>query len=208
MTRGREIYAYVIYKCPIDPEKTVADLAHDFFSSIFMTPGTGLCFKDSGWYGLKDQSDNKKVNNIILSRFLPTLSISDKRQRDLCFNILKVCPELVHGFWGSTKISFEPKTAINHLEIMDFANQVVCLSVRPFFGNEQCASNGPPSVDVALSNIVPDALTKSTISRCLQQKSRDARFATIKLLTNSFEKFHVIFHQVCQIRKSSGSLDW
>ena len=36
------------------------------------------------------------------------------------------------------------------------------------------------------ANIVPDALTKSTISRCLQQKSRDDSFATIKLLTNSF----------------------
>jgi len=91
-------------------EHIPADLAHHFLLAICTRPGTGICFKDRGWYpretesdvGARDVEDPKKwmgrLHNKILANVLKTLKVNeDTRQQELAIRILAACPELVAG---------------------------------------------------------------------------------------------------------------
>jgi len=92
------------------PDHIPADLAHHFLLALCTRPGTGVCFKDRGWYprGLEassaqDEEDPQtqrggKVYNKILANILRKLKINeDLRQQELALKILAACPELSSG---------------------------------------------------------------------------------------------------------------
>lgn len=88
-------------------------MIHHFLLAICTRPGTGICFKDRGWYfresegddhreaedeNLKSTKGGGKIHNKILSNVLKTLKINeDLRQQELALKILSACPELVAG---------------------------------------------------------------------------------------------------------------
>ena len=84
-----------------------ADLAHHFLLAVCTRPGTGLCFRDRGWYpregdgaGAEDGPSLRsgRVFNKILANVLKTLRANDDaRQQELVLKILAACPELVAG---------------------------------------------------------------------------------------------------------------
>lgn len=93
-------------------EDIAADVVHHFLLAICTRPGTGICFKDRGWYPREDleagvdgsaqlagpSRPSSRVYNIILANVLKTLKVNeDARQQELAYRILKVCPELVAG---------------------------------------------------------------------------------------------------------------
>jgi nucleolar pre-ribosomal-associated protein 1 len=68
--------------------------------AITTRPGTGICFRDRGWYPREDPDDEKggKIYNKILANVLKTLKVNeDSRQQELARRILEACPELVAG---------------------------------------------------------------------------------------------------------------
>lgn len=88
-----------------------AEVAHHFLLAICTRPGSGICFKDNGWYPREDgegqsaaipistNSEGSKVHNKILAGVVKSLRLSDDpRQRELALRILKACPELVAGY--------------------------------------------------------------------------------------------------------------
>jgi nucleolar pre-ribosomal-associated protein 1 len=87
------------------PDHVPANLAHHFLLSICTHPGTGICFKDRGWYprdleGEIDTEEKKsgKVHNKILANVLKILRVNeDLRQQELALRIMVACPELVAG---------------------------------------------------------------------------------------------------------------
>lgn len=95
-----------------DQDHIPANLVHHFLLAICTRPGTGICFKDRGWYPresdpddivVKDEDDGKsrhgKIYNKILSNILKTLKVNeDSRQQELAIKILGACPELVSGY--------------------------------------------------------------------------------------------------------------
>lgn len=93
-----------------DPDHIPADLVHHFLLAICSRPGTGLCFKDRGWYPREDENDGdedsptakqggRKIYNKILANVLKTLKVNeDLRQQELALKIMVACPELVAGF--------------------------------------------------------------------------------------------------------------
>jgi len=88
-----------------DPEHIPANLAHHFLLAICTHPGSGVCFKDRGWYprdaeGDADLEEKKsgKIYNKILANLLKVLKVNDDlRQQELALKIMAVCPELVAG---------------------------------------------------------------------------------------------------------------
>ena len=95
-----------------DPDDIPADLAHHFLLAICTRPGTGICFKDRGWYAREsdpydaDQKVNQgeetpvrgKVYNKILGNVVRSLKVNeDSRQQELALKIMAACPELVAG---------------------------------------------------------------------------------------------------------------
>lgn len=88
-----------------------ADLVHHFLLAITTHPGSGICFKDQGWYPREYLGDDiiprdedpkpdrgGKIYNKILANVLKLLKLNeDSRQQELAFKILQACPELVAG---------------------------------------------------------------------------------------------------------------
>lgn len=87
------------------PENIPADLIHHFFLAISTHPGTGICFRDGGWYPREvnpelggDGMRQGRIYNKILASFLKTLKVNDDpRQQELAIKIMAVCPELIAG---------------------------------------------------------------------------------------------------------------
>src|SRR5271154_5605252 len=86
-----------------DPGLVVANLVHHFLLAICTRPGTGICFKDKGWYprnsdDVFDDSEQRtgKLHNKILANVVKTLKVNeDSRQQELALKIMSACPELV-----------------------------------------------------------------------------------------------------------------
>lgn len=107
-------------------EHVPADLAHHFLLAITTRPGSGICFKDRGWYSREDADDNNnneksgKLHNKILANILKTLKVNeDSRQQELARRILEACPELVAGciyilFRLSSLINMIAGTGLQH----------------------------------------------------------------------------------------------
>jgi nucleolar pre-ribosomal-associated protein 1 len=89
-----------------------ADLVHHFLLALCTRPGTGICFKDQGWYLRISDGDEKspqdgdelsmqrggKIYNKILANVLKTLKVNeDPRQQELALEIMTACPELPAG---------------------------------------------------------------------------------------------------------------
>ncbi len=84
-----------------DPEQIPADLVHHFLLAICTRPGTGICFRDRGWYSREDSGEERggKIYNKILANMLKALKVNeDSRQQELARRILESCPELVAGY--------------------------------------------------------------------------------------------------------------
>jgi nucleolar pre-ribosomal-associated protein 1 len=80
--------------------------------AICTRPGTGICFKDHGWYPREVEDDLGTIDDIADERHLrkgrlynKTLALvlknlkanEDLRQQELTLKILNACPELVAG---------------------------------------------------------------------------------------------------------------
>ena len=86
-------------------ENLPADLVHHFLLAISTHPGTGICFRDNGWYPREANSESGgdgkrqgRIYNKILANFLKSLKVNeDLRQQELAIKILEACPELVAG---------------------------------------------------------------------------------------------------------------
>lgn len=95
-----------------DDEEIPADVVHHFLLAICTRPGTGICFKDQGWYPREDGTEQEagsdersnhrpqgRIYNKILANILKTLRVNeDARQQELALRILQACPELVAGY--------------------------------------------------------------------------------------------------------------
>jgi nucleolar pre-ribosomal-associated protein 1 len=82
-----------------------ADLVHHFLLAISTHPGTGICFRDNGWYPREENPElggsgmrQGRIYNKILANFLKSLKVNeDLRQQELAIKIIAACPELVTG---------------------------------------------------------------------------------------------------------------
>jgi hypothetical protein len=106
-----KLYDRVAQEGP-EPDHIPADLVHHFMLAICTRPGTGVCFRDQGWYPRVSDTDDGvvhgeeelksqrggKIHNIILANILKTLKINeDPRQQELSVKVMEACPELVSG---------------------------------------------------------------------------------------------------------------
>ena len=90
-------------------------MVHQFLLSLCTTPGTGVCFRDKGWYPASTGDDDElhdadddddshsarrsgRVHNPLLASLIKSLKVNeDARQQELALKIFRACPELVQG---------------------------------------------------------------------------------------------------------------
>ncbi|KAF8905722.1 ribosome 60S biogenesis N-terminal-domain-containing protein [Gymnopilus junonius] len=123
-----------------------ADLVHHFLLAICTRPGTGICFKDRGWYPRSSDSEGtsegafegrgsrkgkgSRIYNKILANFVKTLKVNeDPRQQELVLKILEACPELVLGYWSSIGLTLEPRLSSKWITNIAVFGSIVSLPV-------------------------------------------------------------------------------
>ncbi|CAG8618200.1 725_t:CDS:10 [Paraglomus brasilianum] len=203
---------------PSDPSHCIADLVHNFLLSLCCTPGVGICFQDLGWYphgtvATRTIDDEKgksaKVYNIVLSKFITKLKpIEDLRQQDLLLRILEACPELVHVFWQSTKLAFEPRLSFTWLSTMSLLQKIVLLPIPSLkLPNARTYLPNPPPCSTIIESILPSAVNRIAISKGLQHSSLLVRFTTAISLGFSFQKLDNITLRFGEIAASIEIID-
>ncbi|XP_006457598.1 hypothetical protein AGABI2DRAFT_123450 [Agaricus bisporus var. bisporus H97] len=185
-----------------DMEHVPADLAHHFLLAITTRPGSGICFKDRGWYSREDADDNNnneksgKLHNKILANILKTLKVNeDSRQQELARRILEACPELVAGYWSSAQLTLEPRLSTKWITNISFFGTIISLPVPStsfFLPNTKNSlyNPTPPPLQTILSNILPsDISPKLIFSKGLQSVSGLVQHCTALALAKCLIKY-------------------
>ncbi|KAG0642181.1 ribosome 60S biogenesis N-terminal-domain-containing protein [Tuber brumale] len=210
-----------ISKAGKEEEKPIAEIAHEFLMSICTTPGNGICFPSSGWYppGLIEGEEKRrgsgppKVHNRTLSSFISAIRpYADTLQQDLLLAIFKTCPELVASYFISdSSFSFDPKLTSTWVGYYGFLTAAIELPIPDHFGLAEL-SLAPPPTNVIIENVMPKALTKAVLTKCISHESSCnlIKFLTTRLLVVSFQKLRKVLSALDEASTSmvDSSTNW
>ncbi|KAJ3554485.1 hypothetical protein NM688_g3084 [Phlebia brevispora] len=201
-------------------EDIPADVAHHFMLAICTRPGTGICFKDSGWYPREEIDDEAqmgaqsaapsrasgRVHNKILASVLRTLKVNeDSRQQELAHRILQACPELVAGYWPAASLTLEPRLSSRWITNISFFGSVISLPVpeASFFisGSDLYRPSPPPLVPI-VENILPAVNIRSHLSRGLQSTSPLVQHCTAIALAKCLMKYGTVLQSIDRARQA------
>ncbi|KAF9558394.1 hypothetical protein CPC08DRAFT_639060 [Agrocybe pediades] len=192
-----------------DEDHIPANLVHHFLLAICTRPGTGICFRDRGWYpreldpeeaSIKEEEDGKKrsgkIYNKILANILKTLKVNeDARQQELVIKILTACPELVAGYWPAVALTLEPRLSSKWIANIAIFGSIISLSIPSstfFLPNSQFYEPTPPPLSTVIENILPSVNTKSNFSKGLQSTSGLVQHCTAHALSRCLVKFQTV----------------
>ncbi|KAG5640903.1 hypothetical protein DXG03_006683 [Asterophora parasitica] len=163
-----------------EPNQVPADLLHHFLLAICTRPGTGICFRDRGWYPREsddgdDETARGKIHNKILANVLKSLKVNeDLRQQELALKVMGACPELVSGYWTAAALTLEPRLSSKWIANIAFFGSVLSLPVPTssfYLPNSMLYSPTPPPLSSIIENILPSVNTKAHFSKGLQSPS-------------------------------------
>ena len=189
-----------------DQESVPADIVHHFLLAICTRPGTGICFKDRGWYPREDEDElateaedngnrrpNVKIYNKILAGVVKTLKVNeDARQQELALRILEACPELMAGFWHAAALTLEPRLSSKWIANIAFFGLAISLPVPRFsflLPGMDLYRPSPPALSTILENILPSVNIKAHLSRGLQSASALVQHCTALALAKCLVKY-------------------
>uniref|UniRef100_A0A8H8CE92 Nucleolar pre-ribosomal-associated protein 1 n=1 Tax=Psilocybe cubensis TaxID=181762 RepID=A0A8H8CE92_PSICU len=192
-----------------DEDQIPADLAHHFLLAICTRPGTGICFRDRGWYPKesdpnetvsKDDEDgkrkNSKIYNKILANLLKSLKVNeDSRQQELALKILSACPELVAGYWSAAALTLEPRLASKWITNIAVFGSIISLPIPSstfYLPNTQQYQPTPPPLSIIIESILPSVNTKNNFSKGLQSPSGLVQHCTALALTRCLVKYQTV----------------
>ncbi|TFK65850.1 hypothetical protein BDN72DRAFT_178326, partial [Pluteus cervinus] len=211
-----------------EPDHVVADLVHHFLLAICTHPGTGICFKDNGWYprGYLEEEDPVKhdedeeprkgtggrVYNKILGNIVKTLKVNeDPRQQELAMKILQACPELVAGYWSGASLVLEPRLASKWLINVSLLGSIIShpIPLQTFFlpNNSTLHQPIPPPLNIILENILPSVNTKSHFSKGLQSSSALVQHTTAIVLSKCLTKLRNVFDAFNEAEEALGETE-
>ncbi|KAG6853529.1 hypothetical protein C0991_003449 [Blastosporella zonata] len=183
-----------------DLDHVPADLVHHFLLAICTRPGTGICFKDRGWYPREsdgdDESGRGRIYNRILANILKTLKVNeDLRQQELALKIMSSCPELVSGYWSSAALTLEPRLSSKWIANISFFGSVLSQSVPiPSFylPDSTLYHPTPPPLSTIIENILPSVNTKAHFSRGLHSSAGLVQHCTALALAKCLTKYEEV----------------
>ncbi|THH13851.1 hypothetical protein EW146_g6413 [Bondarzewia mesenterica] len=193
-----------------DEARVPADLIHHFLLAICTRPGTGISFKDRGWYPRESDEDGRaplddaedtapksgRIYNKILGNLLKMLKVNeDARQQELALKIFSACPELVAGYWPSASLTLEPRLSTKWIANISIFSTIISLPVpEPCFllPNSSLFQPSPPPLSTILENILPSVNTKVNFSRGLQSTSPLVQHCTALALAKCLTKYEAV----------------
>ncbi|KAI0092903.1 ribosome 60S biogenesis N-terminal-domain-containing protein [Irpex rosettiformis] len=202
-------------------ESVPADLAHHFLLAICTRPGTGVCFKDQGWYPRNDENEGEgqdtiddaprrnhgRIYNKILANVLKTLKVNeDARQQELALRILQVCPELVAGYWPAAALTLEPRLSSKWIANIAFFGSAISLPVPQttflLLGGSQLYRPNPPPLSTIMENILPSVNIKVHLSRGLQSSSTLVQHCAALALGKCLTKFGSVLKSMQEVQNA------
>ncbi|GJE99428.1 ribosome 60S biogenesis N-terminal-domain-containing protein [Phanerochaete sordida] len=204
-----------------DQESVPADIAHHFLLAICTRPGTGICFKDRGWYPREDEDQpvveaeeeggrrqNVKIYNKILAGILKTLKVNeDARQQELALRILAACPELVSGYWHAAALTLEPRLSSKWIANIAFFGLVISQPVPHasfIMPGSDLYRPAPPALSTILENVLPSVNIKAHLSRGLQAAVPLVQHCAALALAKALTKFGAV---VASLRDAAAALE-
>ncbi|KAG6873594.1 hypothetical protein C0995_013967 [Termitomyces sp. Mi166 len=183
-----------------DPDHVPADLVHHFLLAICTRPGTGICFKDRGWYlresDGEDEPGRGKIYNRILANVLKTLKVNeDLRQQELALKILAACPELVAGYWSGAALTLEPRLSYKWIANISFFGFVLSQPVPTWsfhLPGTALYQPTPPPLSTIIESILPSVNTKVHFTRGLQSASGLVLHCTALALAKCLAKYEQV----------------
>lgn len=184
-------------------ERTVAEAAHEFLMKVCTTPGSGVCYSDSGWYPPGwTETDEKhrggpRLHNRLLSSFILNIKpYADTLQQDLLLSIFTALPELVADYhFNNTAFDFDPKLTSTWIGYYAFISSTIQLPVPTNFGLGEL-SVVPPPTNILIENVMPKSLSKATLARCLAHPNPVIKFFVTRLLIFSFQKLQKVLSAI------------
>ncbi|TRM62838.1 ribosome 60S biogenesis N-terminal-domain-containing protein [Schizophyllum amplum] len=193
------------------PSEDTRDVLHHFLLAICTRPGTGVCFRDRGWYPREDHSDgstlisgntpassSNKIHNRILAHLLKQLRpTEDPRQHELALRILSACPELVTGYWGAAGLTLEPRLSSRWITNVAFAGEIVALPVPTdclYLREDRALANPvPPPLNAIIAAIIPGgSIMKSHWTKGLQYAKALVQHSSALSLAKSLTKYAAV----------------
>ncbi|KAI5885092.1 uncharacterized protein SCHCODRAFT_02753782 [Schizophyllum commune H4-8] len=197
-----------------NPSDETRDVLHHFLLAICTRPGTGVCFRDRGWYPREDLSDaalpststsastptssTLKIHNRILAYLLKHLKPNeDPRQHELTLRILAACPELVTGYWASAGLTLEPRLSSRWLVNIALAGEIVSLPVPKacfYLDAEHVLPNpSPPPLNAIIAATLPGGpAMKAHWTKALQHAKPLVQHAAALSLARSLGKYAAV----------------
>jgi nucleolar pre-ribosomal-associated protein 1 len=187
-----------------------ADVVHHFLLAICTRPGSGVCFRDRGWYpriseeeeaahAQDEEPDTKKqdggrIYNKILANVLRGLKPNeDARQQELVLKTLRACPELVSGFWSGAGLTMEPRLSSRWLTNVALFGAIVSLPVPSecllLPGSTGQYHLSPPPLHTLLENVMPSVGIKVHLTKGLQSTAAMVQHASALALIKCLQKF-------------------
>ncbi|MCJ1250321.1 hypothetical protein MMC30_007547 [Trapelia coarctata] len=199
-----------------DPAKegqlSIPDYAHEFLVFVCTTLDQGVLVEQHGWYPPGFERDKQKedekdtplshypsntpgrqlekipVKNMTLSSFLQGLRpYANTYHWQLILAIFRAAPELIADYFFKKKsFSFDPKLSATWIGYSSFLFAVVQLP------SPETSGAVPPPTEVVLESILPQPMSRKTLTKCLNQKTELITFFATRLLIIAFKKLRGI----------------
>lgn len=115
---------------------------------------------------------------------------------------------VIYRFWKNSSFTFEARVSSKWLASITVLQKIVSLPVPSLsYGSTGLYSAEPPSADTVLDNILPNAFNRSFSSKGLQHTSPLVRYATMVVLSASFQKYSKVVLSFERVIKDLESLE-
>ncbi|KAJ9070940.1 hypothetical protein DSO57_1002565 [Entomophthora muscae] len=163
-------------------------LVFNFLIEVCTHPGTGICFRDGGWYPRERRGEDRRPVNGVLSSFLMTLRPTESLQHQtLVLGILKASPALASLYWSSCQLSLEPRLSTRWLSNMVLLQRTIELPV-PSLVAPHGAAHATPSFTNIVDAILPEAFDRAMQSKCFLNQIQLVRYFGSLVLLAAFTK--------------------
>ncbi|KAG6856484.1 hypothetical protein H0H87_003952 [Tephrocybe sp. NHM501043] len=225
-----KLYDRTLTESESDADHIPADLVHHFLLAICTRPGTGICFKDRGWYPRESDANiddepvkgRGRIYNRILSNVLKTLKVNeDLRQQELALKIMSACPELVAGYWSNAALTLEPRLSSKWIANISFFGSVLSLPVpsSSFYLNLTSAipttsfpslhpsgmyNPTPPPLSTIIENVFPSVSTKALFTKGFSTSAGLVQHCTAVALCKCLAKYEAVVDRFREVEEKLG----
>ncbi|KAI0236810.1 hypothetical protein L0F63_001699 [Massospora cicadina] len=170
---------------------SVGDMVYEFLLGVCTRPGTGICFRDGGWYPRERRGEDRRPVNGVLLSFLMTLRPTESKQyQTLVLGILEASPALASIYWATCQLSLDPRLSSRWLSNMTLLLRTIQLPVPSLVSPH--GAHVAPSLATVVDAILPQAYDRATQAKCLQSQVQLVRYFGGLVLLAAFTKLDAV----------------